>query len=451
MTKKTFLYGLRRGLGGPIIELQSNPNRLQYKDIVLRCCLKDIAYDTQVEGTKGYYLYTAICALGTKDEFEDILIDAFMKRIEHRLFKQLADIICLYADDGSEKARDALRVKYEDLAQRLSRQRVFSHKFCERKQFEHLMICEVDAHKWSGFKKCIADAGRIILKRKDDVCNSYDWFLCRCENIFSKERIARYFDKASLSSEEVKAFVDATVRLRKIYEDNMSLRKKMEIGLENYVARARELEKSSYAYMSIYGIARWFFKQASQDDLLKLVCIIESEQSDEVRANLLHVFRLIDFPVDIGMLVKYAKSDCHRLQKAAVNALGRFKDRRVRDLAVEFMDAGNLDAGLDLMTNNWSKRDEPFIRRHVLSSKKVSHSMQMSLRDIYDKHRSSSCGDILEHVYRNGYCTFCRFGIVEAMWRSRVLKQSVLNECLYDSYYDTRKLAKRIKNKSNLF
>lgn len=60
MTLKDFTRNLRRGLGSAIIELKNNPEREIYRGIVMRACLKDIAYDTQVEGTKGYYLYTAI-------------------------------------------------------------------------------------------------------------------------------------------------------------------------------------------------------------------------------------------------------------------------------------------------------------------------------------------------------------------------------------------------------
>jgi hypothetical protein len=49
MTEKDFLHQLRRGLGSAIIELQTNPERDKYKDIVLRCCLKDISYDVRKE------------------------------------------------------------------------------------------------------------------------------------------------------------------------------------------------------------------------------------------------------------------------------------------------------------------------------------------------------------------------------------------------------------------
>ena len=62
MTEKEFLHQLRRGIGSAIVELRQSPDRDKYKELVLRCCLKDIGYDVQIEGTKGYYLYLMISA-----------------------------------------------------------------------------------------------------------------------------------------------------------------------------------------------------------------------------------------------------------------------------------------------------------------------------------------------------------------------------------------------------
>ena len=445
MTEKTFLHQLYRGLGSAIIELKENPERSKYQDIVLRCCLKDIGYDVQSEGTKGYYLYTAICALGVKDEFENVIISAFNKRLEHRLFQQLTDILCSYADDGSEKARTALRTKYLCLAEQLARQRTFPHRYCEREQFESLMICEVNTYKWSAFKKCIVDAGHISMMRKDDACNCYDWFLSHCENTFGKERVARYFDMASKKSAEVKAFVAAINELELIREENSRLRVEPEVTLESYITRAKELEKDKYAYARMRISAMRFSRQSNHNDLENLITIIINERSDEIKANMLCVFKYIDFSADIELLINYAKSNCERLQDIAIDALKRFKDRRVHDFSLKLISSRNLDAGLPLLINNWNKQDEPLISGYILSSRKVSHAMQQNIRDIYTKHRSKSCGGILEHIYRNGECAFCRSGIVEAMRKSSVLQTSILNECLYDSYSEIRKLAKRIK------
>jgi len=113
-------------------------------------------------------------------------------------------------------------------------------------------------------------------------------------------------------------------------------------------------------------------------------------------------------------------------------------------LAIKLITEGNLDAGLPLLIENWHKADEKLIRKQVLQTKKVSHSMQQDLRNIYAKHHSNSCGNILAHVYEYGDCTYCRSGIVKVMNKNYVLTDYLLKECRYDSFDETRKLAERV-------
>ena len=371
MTKRDFLHKLLRGLGGAIVEIQENPDRAKYGDIVLRCCLKDISYDVQCEGTKGYYLYRAICALKAKDDFEDTLINSFLKRTDDRLFQQLADILCLYADDGSGKAKNALHEKYRGLVERLSGQKALPYKFCENEQFEYLMICEVDTNKWPAFKMCVADATRVSLARKEGTGDSYDWFFDHCKNKFGKGRIAKYLHRAAEKATVISAFLTEIKEREKTREESSRLRIEPEVTFERYVSRAKEPEKDQYACVRMRMDAMRFSRQATQDELSQLVSIIEGERSDEVRANLLYVFRKINFPADIGLLIEYAEGNCERLQNAAIDALKRFHDRQVRELAVRFVTAGNLDAGLPLLIENWRKQDEILIRERVLLSRKI--------------------------------------------------------------------------------
>ena len=74
MTERTFSQALRWGLGSAIVELKNAENKRAYRDILLRRCLRDIAYDWQSEGTKGHYLYVALLASGEPEYYEKTLI-----------------------------------------------------------------------------------------------------------------------------------------------------------------------------------------------------------------------------------------------------------------------------------------------------------------------------------------------------------------------------------------
>ena len=203
MTGEEFLHQLRRGIGSAILELRQNEYREKYKEIVYRCCLKDIGYDTQVEGTKGYYLYTAISALGCEDEFLETITKVYMERLPHRLMRQFTDILLSYVRDGSSKAATVLRNKYDQLKERLTKQKDFPYRYCEREQFEELMVASINIGKWKCFKRCVDDAGSIIQARKDDKCSYYDWFLDSAETKFGKNQVWEYLNDASTTSQNV--------------------------------------------------------------------------------------------------------------------------------------------------------------------------------------------------------------------------------------------------------
>lgn len=441
MTDKEFLHQLRRGIGSALIELRQNDNRVKYKEIVYRCCLKDIGYDTQIEGSKGYYLYTAISALGCKDEFLQTITEVYMKRLSHGLMQQLTDILLSYVWDGSSKAMTILRDKYNQLKEILIKQKAFPYCYCEREQFEELMIVAINIGKWKSFKQCIDDAGTIIQAHKDDKCSYYDWFFSCAETQFGKNKVWKYLFEASITSANVRSVVSE-------YQKTELTRKKhqADLPLVTFELLIEEIQKYSLDQKP-YGIIRYcmkFAREASKEDLINLAKFIEAEDNDIVKTQLLRTFRRVDYPLNKKFLIDLAQSDNYDLREAAVEALGRFKENQIHSLAVELLESGEAELGLTLLKENWKKSDDPLIRKLVIKSQRVTHSLQMDLRDIYSKHRSASCGEILIHAYRNGDCSFCRSGIVHAMGKNGVLTDKILLECQYDSYSDTRKYANRL-------
>ena len=193
-----------------------------------------------------------------------------------------------------------------------------------------------------------------------------------------------------------------------------------------------------------------FAREASKEELIKLAKYIETEDNDFVKTQLLRIFRRVDYPLSKKILIDLAHSNNIELRETAIDALGRFKDEQIHDLAIEFLEAGDTEFGLALLKENWKKSDDPLIRRLVVKSQRVPHYMQMDLRDIYSNHRSSSCGEILLHAYRNGECSFCRSEIITAMGKNGVLTDKILLECQYDSYDETRKYANRLIKRRRL-
>jgi hypothetical protein len=446
MTEKEFLHQLCRGIGSAIVELRQNDNREKYKEIVFRCCLKDIGYDTQVEGTKGYYLYTAISALGCEDEFLEVIAKAYMERLPYRLMQQLTAILISYIQGGSTKAAAVFRNKYDQLKERLTKQKVFPYRYCEREQFEELMIASINIGKWSSFKQCVDDAGAIIQARKDDQCSYYDWFLDSAAIQFGKSKVWKYLDEASIVSQNAHSVVSEYQKVELTRKNHQNDRPP--VTLEFLIEEIRKHSINQRPY-GIIGHVMRFAREASKEELADLANYIETEDNDFIKTQLLRVFRRADYPLNKEYLINLAHSNNLELREAAIDTLGRFKEELIHDLAIELLEAGYTE-GLTLLKKNWKKSDDSLIRRLVLKSQRVPHSIQMDLRDIYNKHRSSSCGEILLHAYRNGECSFCRSQIVTAMGKNCVLTDKILLECQYDSYDETRKYARRLIRRRGL-
>lgn len=447
MTDKEFLHQFRRGIGSAIIELRQNENRLKYKEMVFRCCLKDIGYDTQTEGTKGQYLHSAIALLGCEDEFLQILEKVYRKRLPHHLMQQLTDILLSYVWDGSSKAMNILREKYAQLKDRLMKLKVFPYRYCEREQFEELMIDLISIEKWKAFKQCVDDAGAIILARGDDRCAYYKWFQDRAEIQFTKSKVWKYFDEARTQSEYVRLYVTAYQKVEDTRKNYQSKSQPVTLvflldEMHNFILGQRP--------HGIIGYSRRFARTASKEELVDLAKYIEAEDDVVVKTQLLRVFTYVDYPLKHAFLMDLAHSDHLELREAAINALGRYKDEPIHALAVELLESGDIESALDLLKENWKKSDESLIQKVFMKSKRVSHGLQMFLREVYSKHRSTSCGKILMHAYRNGECTYCRSEIVKDMGKNGVLPDHILVECQYDSYDETRKYANRLIKRRGL-
>ncbi|MDR1687503.1 MAG: hypothetical protein LBS21_02695 [Clostridiales bacterium] len=457
MTLKSFTRSFRRGLGGAIIELSEKPNREEYRNVVMRSSLKDIAYDAQTEGTKGFYLYTAINTFSNPDMFLDRIAEKFSKRLYWGLSEQLFDLLCCFAADGYEKAGNALEKKYDGLKRRLPLMRSFNCGYCERELLEKLMMRKISGG-FESFKRCVNDMGKMIKQRGRNDCLWCDMFLSAAEEKFGN-RIYSFIE--SSENEFVAAFSQAYNKagsesagrsnlklmnandFAQLYKTEPQADKEETVTVELLIKRAEELSKEDNPFplrISLY--AKKFARMAEKKDIDRLAEFIFDEELDFMKAALLRTFNYVDFPLDIKLLFAYMKSGNESIREVTAKALSRFKDREIHSLALQLFDAGQVENALTLLEPNFEIDDEALIRKHVLRSKRLSFNMVKSITSIYNSFKSGSCGDILLHFYKNTECTHCRFAVVETMIYNGVIPQSILEECRYDSYEDTRNLAK---------
>jgi hypothetical protein len=446
MTEKNFKQALRRGLGSAIIELKNNENRIKYRDIIKYYCLRDISYDWQSEGTKGFYLYFAICALGEQDYFEQIIIEKFLSRCQNKLFFQLTDILLSYIYDGSQSAEIALYKKYKYfLAKKGKLTKSFALNIDEGSQWEYIALDLVDFIGFPAFKRYVAELGNILLKNPNKSNRLYyDWFISSAENKFGKEKIKDFFDNEYNKSDAIKALVD-TLKAEELSQEQREMKK---VDLKIVLEAAKESVLAEYPQSKMVKFRRYFMKNAAEIEIMELANAVICEKDESVKASLLVMFRDMPFPLGITPLIEYAQSNNKYLSEVAIKCLEEIKDKRIHDLSMQLLKTKRLDSfALDLLRKNYKKSDDDVIYALLKKSTSIPHHVQMDIGSIYRRHRSANALSNLLIVYRKGECSFCRNRIIEAMNHSGVLSNEILEECLYDSYDDTRKFAKRLIKK----
>lgn len=142
-------------------------------------------------------------------------------------------------------------------------------------------------------------------------------------------------------------------------------------------------------------------------------------------------------------------SDNEELSDIAIEVISGVKDKRLKKMAVDLLQQGNIHA-FSILENNMSKGAEELICHMILKMKNTPHSVQMDICKIYSKYKSEYSYDILEHVYRNGDCSYCRSNIVLALYKNGCLSDNIIRECLYDSYDETRVFAEKLRKRRGI-
>ncbi len=446
MKEKEFLQKLRRGLGSAIVEIQKDENKAKYRDIILRLCLRNISYDWQIEGTKGFYLYSAICALDDRDYFENIIIKKFLSRCSNMLFLQLSSILYRYADDGSVIAKEAFRSKYNYFVEKKGRlSRNHSLDIDEGFQWDEVAdnLFYIDGFK--AFKQYAEDAGKSLCKNPENRNVYYDWFVNRAKDIFGKKRVDEYINKMYENSNAIKVLVDTIKADENSRIQHQSENKRETISANFMLEKAKESALSENPLSSIMRYRREFMNNASTEEISELINIIIQEEDETVKGILLRLFWHKSFSSEITPLLHYVQSDNELLSESAIKVLSEVKSNEIHDIAIMLLETKGLNSrALRLLVKNYKKPDDAIINSLIRKSGNIHHHVVQDIIDIYNYNRSPNAFPTLYKVYQKGECSFCRYYIVKAMNYCKVLNDEILEECLYDSYEDTRKFAKRL-------
>lgn len=432
LTKSQFKEAFKRGLGSSYIELRDSHSREKYKDIVLWACLRNTCFDMQTEGGRGIFLYHAICLYEDKSFFEEAIIRKFMQKNQNTwLFDQLCELLYLFAVDGSIRARESLYEKYNILLGLLS-----PRTNPTENNLEWLCVWLTSLDGFPAFKSIVKQLGEYAL-RKSDTIDMY-WFYSNAKNKFGEKRVDTYLHNNSVNSEYVKAFLNS------ISQTQIQNRQSMDSPtLEELIKASREKRSR--------GLALRFAKIAAEDDLIKLAKYAIEETNLEIKLELLWTFRKVCFPLDERFIFELAESDNPSIRDVAFEMMHHLPSDRIHDYAVNLIkQKKELANALSLLCFCYRSEDEAVLLEGIQSLAvneddgwRGWHSVFMDVEDLLDNRSFKMNPSVFIYIYRQTLCSSCRHTLVQKMSKKKILPQEILEECVYDSFEDTRKFAIR--------
>lgn len=434
MTRNGFKEAFRRGLGSAYIELNNITSREKFKDIVLWCCLNNTCYDSQSEGGRSVYLYNALTLYEDNSSFEEEIIEHFMKKkIKYYQFDQLCALLGQFAFHGSTKARNALYKKYDIYIKRLMRK----GNVCSYED-ELERICEelISFEGFRIFRAIIKQIGELNLRTQYRY--SFNWFYTASVSKYGKKRVEDYFLK-NANTKAVEAFFIEVEPLKRTASRIIS-----EPTVDDLVKACTE-QKGFHSRL----LALRFAKRASDDDLIALASIAIAEADEDIKLGLLWVFIKRKFPLDEKYVISLTESDNDSIKDVAFEMLCLLSSERVHDYVIRLIKQKKEVANaLSVLCHCYKREDEGLLVRGIksigISHRNGSwHGVFYELQNLIGKVDPS----LFIYVYRKTLCSYCRRALVAKMSKRGILPRDILEECLYDSYDETRKLATRKLNR----
>ncbi|MBY0011608.1 hypothetical protein [Paenibacillus typhae] len=434
-TKTQFKEAFKRGLGSSYLMLKESKNREKYMDIVLWCCLRNTCYDMQCEGGRGGFLYQAICLYEDKSYFEGAIIRRFMqKNLDTGLFGQLCELLYLFAADGSIKAKEAINEKYNALLGSLSRR----NNPTVQENLEWLCVWLTSLDGFSAFKSIVIQLGKCAFNNGEAA--DMDWFYSHAKNKFGAKRVDTFLQSNAAKSDYVKAFLNS------VSQTTIHDRHGVEPpALEELIEAAKEKESGFRSR----GLALRFSRAATEEDLLKLAEYAVQETDLEIKLELLWTFRKVRFPLDEQFIFELTQSDNKTIRDVAFEMLQHLPSDRIHGYAINLIkQKKELANALSLLCYCFKSEDETILLEGIQSLPVTYedgewHGVFVDAEKLIDNRLLKMNSSLFTYMYRQTLCSYCRYKLIKIMSKRKMLPKEILEECVHDSYEDTRDFAVR--------
>jgi hypothetical protein len=433
-----FERALSLGLGRAILHLQKH-DAAPCQDAILRCCLHNTAYDTQVEGNRSDYLFEVIQLTKNLDFYRKSILDALnaaspsdenSRDAEHRM----ALAMQLVAENNDT---EALQVMYQTYLRFFESERDFG--------VYHLLVADgvnaflflLDPHKTGQYppKEDASDFGYLLDSLEDDL---------------GKEQVRQTLDAAASENVALRELLDAIYTVKEQHAERR----------ETKSNKTTSEPKQSYAEIKPFfdgkpsGFSRWtnWAINATEEDFKLAAFDFTMEDNARNLQKYLYLFRVRPFPLDdyskLFSLATRDESDqpyYERVARRAITALNEIQHPCVRQFALDSI-GKRIDTGamVGILQKNFEVGDWLLIQQlaqDLNSDRDETHSLGLSVRDIFKQHPSPDAIPILLQLYEHVPCSHCRYGFVRDLVSLNAVPDWMAEESKHDAYFDLREFA----------
>ena len=420
------------GRGGAIIFLLGTDTS-PYREMILDHCLHDKAYDTQIEDSRACYLYPLIRRSPDRDFYRDAILQALRDADDESSVSQLFDFAVMFARDGDEGARFAIREKFD------------KHDLREIYPGATSLI-EIDGI--DGLLHVLDYMGS-----DSDVTDRYNnayHFIYHTEDRLGEEvtrkALADAYEKnaniriylASISEQYTPSSASDDIAKSHIQEN---LRKNQNEKISSMTWQ--EIRRSSNSEQ----MAMFWSRSASDDELVEAANDIIYEKDSLRLSRYLRIFTKRQFPLNPKILIDFINNSNSRVSNAALQALTLITNEDIRALFECLVQSPEWsDSAVGLLRSNYREGDHLIIEKLLEQENDVHqlHSLSCELLDVYKHNPDQNAAKSLLFVYENNPCSHCRLGSVEQMRALDQLPDWIVNECVYDAEESLRKMAQEL-------
>lgn len=413
---------LRKGLGRAI---QWALTRRLDEGPLLEACLQDLRFDTQLEDSRGDWLWPMIRAVGAANRFRVPILHALYELSDERSANQLCELARHYADGGDDTFRARL---YEIVEQK---------PIADSPWLGEEEIVQLDGE--NGFLFAARIRGGQLASREwewDDEMLVQD-----AVERFGEQRVNDLLDGTSDGA--LASFRAGWRRHEKedaLRDPPSSYRGKMRAITISEILSAAEADEPRFLLFRGWGM------HADDVDLATIFRHLRAAREPAVIARLLQVFSKRAVPLVDERLIQLCRHDDEEVRRRAIGALEQVEHPLVREFAlVELEDGVRAAAVVGLFARNYWPGDE----RRILESIEIPddecerHGLLMDVIEVFKANPDADCSRLGVLVYALTPCENCRHGAARLLVDRRVAPEWLMEECRYDSGERCRTLATR--------